>query len=292
MADGDLYAILGVDRGAEAEVIDAAYRALARKYHPDVNHGAGAEERIRALNDAYRTLHDPTLRARYDATLSLRDRPPPVIRPSSRWDERQIDLFGAALADLWRRARPVGRRRGRVVPGEAAQAPARRVSRRWLVPGVALGLGGLGGAALTGVVTGRSGRALRTYWSAAATGRAAVLEARPPLEALAAGGYAAAAGNPTFGSVATQLIAALEGAIAGLRAAGAIPREVEAYHFLQLDDWREERDLRFAQREAIQNRSQDAWNTTAERESAWRTSALHTRTDLAAAQLAALMARL
>ena len=169
--------------------------------------------------------------------------------------------------------------------------PVRRATRRWLAPGAALALGALGGAGVTGAVSRRSGHTLRTYWSAAATGRAAVLEARPPHEALAAGGYAAAAGNPTFGSVATQLIAALEGASARLRAAGAIPREVEAYHFLQLDDWREERDLRFAQREAIQNRSQDAWTAAAERDLAWRTSALHTRTDLAAAQLAALMAR-
>ena len=98
--------------------------------------------------------------------------------------------------------------------------------------------------------------------------------------------------NPSFGSIATQLIAALEGATARLRAAGAIPPEVEAFHFLQLDDWREERDLRFVQREAIQNRNPEAWGAASERELAWRTSALHAKAEVAAAQVASLVARL
>src|SRR5688500_20083894 len=104
-AELDLYAVLGVDRAAEPEVIDAAYRALARKYHPDVNHAADAAERTRTLNAAYRTLQDPVTRERYDAELSLRARnPPSMFRPRRSESERSLDLFGAALADVWRRA--------------------------------------------------------------------------------------------------------------------------------------------------------------------------------------------
>ena len=62
----DLYSILQVDPAAEAEVIDAAYRRLARKYHPDVNHAPDAAERMRDLNTAYSVLGDKAKRAEYD----------------------------------------------------------------------------------------------------------------------------------------------------------------------------------------------------------------------------------
>ena len=54
----DLYEILQVHPAAEAEVIQAAYRRLAQKYHPDVNPGADAQRRMAALNDAYAVLSD------------------------------------------------------------------------------------------------------------------------------------------------------------------------------------------------------------------------------------------
>ncbi len=66
--ESDLYDILQVAPHAESEVIEAAYKRLARKYHPDVNHAADASERMRALNQAYEILSNPTERARYDRT--------------------------------------------------------------------------------------------------------------------------------------------------------------------------------------------------------------------------------
>jgi curved DNA-binding protein CbpA len=60
----DLYEVLQVDRHAEPEVIRAAYRALARRHHPDF--GGGAREMAR-INDAWAVLGDPARRAAYDA---------------------------------------------------------------------------------------------------------------------------------------------------------------------------------------------------------------------------------
>lgn len=61
----DHYEVLQVHPGAEPEVIRAAYRILARKYHPD--HGGDARRMI-ALNDAWDVLGDPARRAAYDAS--------------------------------------------------------------------------------------------------------------------------------------------------------------------------------------------------------------------------------
>ncbi|MFI0779917.1 DnaJ C-terminal domain-containing protein [Streptomyces sp. NPDC021212] len=62
----DFYEVLGVSRTASQDEIQQAYRKLARKYHPDVNKGPGAEERFKDLNEAYSVLSDPKTRARYD----------------------------------------------------------------------------------------------------------------------------------------------------------------------------------------------------------------------------------
>ncbi|WP_405607950.1 DnaJ domain-containing protein [Streptomyces sp. NBC_01511] len=62
----DLYEALGVPRTASAEEIQQAYRARARKHHPDINKDPGAEERFKELNEAYSVLSDPKTRARYD----------------------------------------------------------------------------------------------------------------------------------------------------------------------------------------------------------------------------------
>jgi molecular chaperone DnaJ len=62
----DLYAILGVVRGATAEEIKRAYRQRARQYHPDANPDPAAAERIKEINGAYEILSDPAKRERYD----------------------------------------------------------------------------------------------------------------------------------------------------------------------------------------------------------------------------------
>jgi molecular chaperone DnaJ len=62
----DHYKTLGVDKKASQEDIKKAYRKLARQYHPDTNSDAGAEERFKAISEAYDVLGDPDKRKKYD----------------------------------------------------------------------------------------------------------------------------------------------------------------------------------------------------------------------------------
>ena len=61
-----LYEILGVNSDATQDEIKKAYRKLARKYHPDVNKDAGAEEKFKEINGAYEVLGDENKRKQYD----------------------------------------------------------------------------------------------------------------------------------------------------------------------------------------------------------------------------------
>lgn len=62
----DYYQMLQVDPHAEQEVIHAAYRGLAKKYHPDVYQGTDRDARMRAVNAAYAVLRDLQKRRAYD----------------------------------------------------------------------------------------------------------------------------------------------------------------------------------------------------------------------------------
>ena len=62
----DYYKILGVERDADSAAIKQAYRRLARKYHPDVNHEAGAEDQFKNVQEAYEVLRDDEKRQAYD----------------------------------------------------------------------------------------------------------------------------------------------------------------------------------------------------------------------------------
>ncbi len=63
----DYYEILGIVQTADAPAIKQAYRRLARQFHPDLNPGdQEAEERFKALNEAYEMLSDRDRKSQYD----------------------------------------------------------------------------------------------------------------------------------------------------------------------------------------------------------------------------------
>lgn len=67
MSKRDYYEVLGVSRGATDQELKSAYRKLAMQYHPDRNGGSKeAEEKFKAITEAYDVLRDPQKRAAFD----------------------------------------------------------------------------------------------------------------------------------------------------------------------------------------------------------------------------------
>ncbi len=62
----DLYSILGISKDADQASIRKAYKQLARKYHPDLNKDAGADDRFKEVTTAYEVLSDEQRRSLYD----------------------------------------------------------------------------------------------------------------------------------------------------------------------------------------------------------------------------------
>ena len=68
----DFYKVLGVSKDATDAEIKKSYRKLARKYHPDQNpDDKNAEERFKAVGEAYQVLSDPEQRKQYDAIRAM-----------------------------------------------------------------------------------------------------------------------------------------------------------------------------------------------------------------------------
>jgi curved DNA-binding protein CbpA len=109
----DYYKILQVDPSADPEVITAAYRRLAVKYHPDTNPSPDALPRMQRINEAYAVLSDPKQRAVYDRTRrnGVMYRTTTTDTTTRRGDERTMQEAEAdyirskrAAEDTWKRA--------------------------------------------------------------------------------------------------------------------------------------------------------------------------------------------
>jgi curved DNA-binding protein CbpA len=85
MQASDLYAVLGVEPSAPAEVVTSAFRRRVRELRPDTRVDAVTAERFGRVLAAYETLRDPELRAAYD-----RERAPAPVR--------RVRVFGTVAA--------------------------------------------------------------------------------------------------------------------------------------------------------------------------------------------------
>lgn len=122
-ASTDPYKTLQVDPEAEDEVIAAAYRRLARKYHPDVAGGAEAAARMAAINAAWEVVGDPVRRAAFDRQRAVAGA---LARRTSEAESARGDAAEAESA----RGDPA-RGGGLGAGATAAPRPPETVSRDW-----------------------------------------------------------------------------------------------------------------------------------------------------------------
>ena len=115
----DFYARLEVTYAATFEEIRAAYRRLARAYHPDTNPSADAITRMREVNEAWETLRDTQKREQYNRTLRVARPAQPVRRgPTVR---RQPPSAATARAQrAWQEEEDAPRAERRTYDGDPA----------------------------------------------------------------------------------------------------------------------------------------------------------------------------
>jgi DnaJ-class molecular chaperone len=92
----DYYEVLGIGRKATPKEVQAAYRKLARRWHPDVNREAGAEAKFKEVSEAYEVLRDEEKRALYDRF----GHDYAAARHGTAGDEGFVDMGGHFGVDL------------------------------------------------------------------------------------------------------------------------------------------------------------------------------------------------
>ena len=83
----DYYKVLGLEPGADDKAVKAAYRKLARKYHPDVSKEKDAENQFKEVAEAYEVLKSAEKRAEYDELRKYAQQGRP-FEPPPGWQPR------------------------------------------------------------------------------------------------------------------------------------------------------------------------------------------------------------
>ena len=102
----DYYSILGISFNASDEEIKRAYRALSKRWHPDVNPGLDTTAIMQDINEAYYILRDSAMRVRYDAEY---------VKNSAGYDMQDVVLRQAIKK-----------------AGESAASYVRRIVANWV----------------------------------------------------------------------------------------------------------------------------------------------------------------
>jgi curved DNA-binding protein CbpA len=121
------YRILQVDPGAEPEVVTAAYKQLALKYHPDTSQSADATRKMQELNEAYAVVSEPATRAQYDRE---RNRQQAMGRQADRQAREWAGQGGRGEPDLQRQAAARAGRPGTQSGNQQAREQAAASSTR------------------------------------------------------------------------------------------------------------------------------------------------------------------
>ncbi len=124
------YLLLGIPPDASQHQIKSVYRSLAKRFHPDRNKGSeAAAELFRQVNDAYRTLSDPTRRAEYDQRLQQqRELSSSPAAPVYKDPQQKFNKFISSLLDalLGPGNPPPTRKKQRHEPASKRQRPVQK----------------------------------------------------------------------------------------------------------------------------------------------------------------------